>query len=60
MISLTTISPAAETSSEVEGLLRDVVYRHKRKFGGDIEELMCEVNVAFQKAYNAFDTSGGG
>lgn len=48
-----------ETYHDVENLIYDLCWQFKRKFGGDINELIADANTHFMRAYQAqsFDPS---
>jgi RNA polymerase sigma factor (sigma-70 family) len=50
-------SNAEETYNECLDLIRSVVWKVIRQYGGDFDELMSEANAAFLDAYRTFDGS---
>lgn len=56
-LSPTLRSNASETYEECLDLIRSVVWKVIRTYGGDFDELMSEANVAFLDAYRTFDGS---
>ena len=50
-----TINPKEQTYLDVEKLIKHIVWKFQRKYGGDFEELLGEANLLFILAYNDYD-----
>jgi DNA-directed RNA polymerase specialized sigma24 family protein len=48
-----------DTYLEVQNLLRSIVGRHRRRWGGDFDDIMSVANEAFLAAYGAYDAARG-
>ncbi len=49
----------AQIHKSVEDLVYFVAHKFRRRFGGDIEDLIGEANLAFVRAVNGFDRERG-
>ena len=55
MNTTTTLRPIEETFEDVKHLILQEAKRHRRNYGGDLEELVAEGNLIFMKAYDGYD-----
>lgn len=51
--------PVTETYRDVEKLIYKEVGSFQKRFGGDFDELLSEANLAFMRAYKAYDLTRG-
>ena len=52
-------TPITETYEDVRNLIYHVCNRFARRYGGDVEELFADANVAYLKAYESWQPGHG-